>query len=146
MTVFPDGTKERLHGHGYQAALTAHLKSYAFDQMVPFSVFKQALSEICARWDEKVLLGETCPFLKIEARSQSEIAFSLCGKTYRLPADEVQLLPVDNITVENLAAEVLRRLVSALRKSHALTQVAALEIRVDESEGQGASSYWENIS
>jgi 6-pyruvoyltetrahydropterin/6-carboxytetrahydropterin synthase len=35
MTVFPDGTKEALHGHNYQVELTLELKDSSFKKTKP---------------------------------------------------------------------------------------------------------------
>ncbi len=143
MTVFPDGTKERLHGHNYQTELTVGLGEHSLKKMVSFSIFKSALAAICAEWDEKVLLAENCPFLKFSGKAGKETEFTLCGKRYVLPSEEVAKIPVENITSEDLAAEALRRVLQALQKSAEFKNLSFIELRVDESPGQGASARWE---
>lgn len=142
MTVFPDGSKEPLHGHGYQTEISIGLKDRALEKMISFDVFKSALKEICAGWDEKVLLAEKCPFLTLVRKDASETEFTLCAKRYVLPTDEIEWLPVDNITAENLAAEVLRRLLPVVKRAPGFDNLLWLEMRVDESPGQGASARW----
>jgi 6-pyruvoyltetrahydropterin/6-carboxytetrahydropterin synthase len=142
MTVFPDGTKEALHGHGYQTQLSIGLKDAALEKMISFEVFKSALKEVCLAWDEKVLLAEQCPFLSGVRKTEAETEFTLCGKRYVLPSDEIEWLPVDNITAENLAAEVLRRLLTAVQRAPGFPNVVWIEARVDESPGQGAAARW----
>ena len=57
MTVFPDGTKERLHGHNYTLALTLELSGIALPDMVPFVAIKRELAGLCAAWKERVLIA-----------------------------------------------------------------------------------------
>jgi 6-pyruvoyltetrahydropterin/6-carboxytetrahydropterin synthase len=143
MTVFPDGSKERLHGHNYFTELTVGVSETSLKKMVSFSLFKQALAKVCAQWDEKVLLATDCPHLKLSAGKGKETEFTLCGKRYVLPTEEVEKIGVDNITSENLAAEALRHILPALQKAPEFKSVEFLELRVDESPGQGASCRWE---
>ena len=138
MTVFPDGTKESLHGHNFQVELTLTLLSR---EMVPFSVYKDALKNIVKNWDERVLIAERCPQFTRENASMGSLQFSLCGKKYLLPEDEVVLLPVDNISSERLAEQLLFLFVEELGPSH-LSQLREIALRLDESPGQGVTCIW----
>ena len=40
MTVFPDGSKERLHGHNYTVALSLELSDTSFAKIIPFAVIR----------------------------------------------------------------------------------------------------------
>jgi len=142
-TVFPDGSKEGLHGHNYSTELTVTLSDISLGKMLSFSELKAALKVVCEEWDEKVLLAEKCPFFEIKHDREEEIEFVLCEKRYVLPRDEVVLLPVENITTENLAAECLRRVIARMEKAAGFTSVKSFEVRIDESPGQGASCHWD---
>ena len=135
MTVFPDGTKERLHGHNYTVAIALEVDSVALDAMIPFSSIKQALADLCAAWKERVLVATRNPHLVI-IRDDSELEFRLCGDRYVLPRHDALLLPIDNISVEALAAHIADILAPKMRGPH----VRQLEVRVEESPGQGASA------
>jgi 6-pyruvoyltetrahydropterin/6-carboxytetrahydropterin synthase len=137
MTVFPDGTKERLHGHNYTIAVAIDVDSVALAAMIPFTPIKQALVEICAAYKERVLLAEHNPHFTI-VRDDGELEFKLCGERYVLPRGDALLLPVDNISVEQLAAHIASLLQTKLAVL-AAPHVRALEVTVEESPGQGAS-------
>jgi 6-pyruvoyltetrahydropterin/6-carboxytetrahydropterin synthase len=137
MTVFPDGTKERLHGHNYTVAVAIDVDTVALAAMIPFTEIKTALAELCAAYKERVLLAEQNPHFE-KIRDDGELEFKLCGERYVLPRGDALLLPIDNISVEALAAHVatlLRAKVAALAASH----VRALELTIEESPGQGAT-------
>lgn len=137
MTVFPDGTKERLHGHNYTVAVAIDVDTVALDAMIPFTEIKTALAELCAAYKERVLLAQHNPHFEV-VRDDGELEFKLCGERYVLPRGDALLLPIDNISVEALAAHVaaqLRTTIAALAASH----VRALEVTIEESPGQGAS-------
>jgi 6-pyruvoyltetrahydropterin/6-carboxytetrahydropterin synthase len=138
MTVFPDGTKERLHGHNYTVAVALEVERIDLPSMIPFAAIKGALAELCAAWKEYVLLAARNPHLEI-VRDDGELEFRLCGARYVLPRGDVKLLPLDNISVEALAAHVGELLVARLRPALDPANVHALEVTVEESPGQGAS-------
>lgn len=142
MTVFPDGHKEGLHGHNYQVELAVELAGPGLGQMLSYEVFKQALRTVCATWDEKVLIARDNPWLELLPTPVGECAFRLCGKRYVLPADEVELLDMDNVTAENLAQELFRRFWAVLTCEPGMAwneRIIAVHLRVDESPGQGAT-------
>jgi 6-pyruvoyltetrahydropterin/6-carboxytetrahydropterin synthase len=138
MTVFPDGTKERLHGHNYYVGIAVDLADISFRNMVPFEPIKAAVAALCNEWKEHTLLAADNPHLEVRRDTDGEIEFFLCGEHYVLPRRDVLMLPVDNITVEALAALtvdiLIERLGSVLRRD----LVEAVETRVTESPGQGA--------
>jgi 6-pyruvoyltetrahydropterin/6-carboxytetrahydropterin synthase len=137
MTVFADGTKERLHGHNYTVAVALGVERVDLAAMIPFAPIKSAIAELCGAWKERVLLAANNPWFEV-VRDADELEFRLCGERYVMPRGDALLLPIDNISVEALAAHVaavLRDKIAAL----ALTQALTLEVTIEESPGQGAS-------
>ena len=137
MTVFPDGTKERLHGHNYAVHVALEVDRIELAAMIPFASIKAALADLCAAWKEHVLVAAKCPFLEL-VRDDDELEFKLCGERYVMPRGDALMLPIDNISVEALAAHVaalLRERIAVLEAPH----VMALEVTIEESPGQGAS-------
>lgn len=140
MTVFPDGTKERLHGHNYTVAVALDVARVDLAAMVPFEPIKAAIRDLCAAWRERVLLAARNPWFELvrDGGAAAELEFRLCGARYVLPRGDALLLPIDNVSVEALAAHaaaLLRDQVAALARPH----VTALEVAIEESPGQGAS-------
>ena len=136
MTVFPDGTKERLHGHNYTVALALEVDRVELAAMIPFAPIKAALAELCAAWKEHVLIAAHNPRLVI-VREDSELELTLCGQRYVFPRGDVLMLPIDNVSVEALAAHVaaqLRERIGALSP-----HLRELEVTIEEVPGQGAS-------
>lgn len=137
MTVFADGTKERLHGHNYTVAVALEVERIDLAAMIPFAPIKAALAALCRSWKEHVLLAAHNPHFTM-IRDDGELEFTLCGERYVMPRQDVLVLPIDNISVEALAAHVagvLRDQIAALE----VPQASALEVTIEESPGQGAS-------
>lgn len=139
MTVFPDGTKERLHGHNYQLGAVLELADVSFQQMIPFAAIKDALGAICKEFRERVLLGELNPHYEKVRDDGDELEVRVCGRRYVFPREDVLLLPIDNVSAEALAAYLADRLIAALGPSLPAGVVDSVEISVHESPGQGSS-------
>jgi 6-pyruvoyltetrahydropterin/6-carboxytetrahydropterin synthase len=139
MTVFPDGSKERLHGHNFNVRITVVLKEVGFDKLLDIGILKRALEAQCKEWNEAFLLAEHCPKLEIVRRDAEEIEFRLCGKRYVMPAEDVIVLPVDNVVVENLTVEFGKRWLARLDGVITADRIASVEVDVRELPGQGGS-------
>ncbi|HEY0192368.1 MAG TPA: 6-carboxytetrahydropterin synthase [Kofleriaceae bacterium] len=137
MTVFPDGSKERLHGHNYTIAIALEVERIALDAMIPFAPVKAAIGALCQAWKEHVLVATANPHYRLVRDDPQELEFTLCGQRYVLPRGDVLLLPLDNISVEALAAHVAQLLRDRLAAELRLAR--ALEVTIEESPGQGAS-------
>ncbi len=140
MTVFPDGRKERLHGHNYVLALALDLSEISFANMIDFEPIKNALAALCAEWKEYLLVATQNPYFEKISESPDEFEFRLCGERYVVPRRDVVLLPIDNISVEALADHAADRLLRAL-ESVLTEHVVGIEVRVEENPGQGACVY-----
>jgi 6-pyruvoyltetrahydropterin/6-carboxytetrahydropterin synthase len=138
MTVFPDGSKEKLHGHNFNVSVALDLHTVAFGTLLDLGVVKRAVEAQCREWNEHLLLPERCPRLEILRRDE-EVEFRLCGKRYLLPAEDVVFLPVENVIVETLAVELARRIVERLGPALSRDVVAAIEVDVREARGQGGT-------
>ena len=134
MTVFPDGSKERLHGHNYTVEIALEVDGVELASMLPFQPIKEAVAALCAHWKEHVLVAARCPYLVL-LRDDTELELTLCGERYVFPRGDVLLLPIDNISVEALAAHVAE----LLRPAFAVPHVRAFEVGIYENPGQGAT-------
>jgi len=135
MTVYPNGRKERLHGHNFRVFLDLDLIDGSFARMVDLDIARDALDAICTAWKERLLLPAGNRFLEV-VRDDAELEFRLCGARYVVPRDEVVLLPIENASVEGLAEHIAHLLREHLAPLGALR---AYEVRLEELPGIGAS-------
>jgi 6-pyruvoyltetrahydropterin/6-carboxytetrahydropterin synthase len=140
MTVFPDGKKERLHGHNYYLSMTVELTDIRFESMIDFGPIKEALGALCSAWKERTLLATDNPHFVLVREDDEEIEFRLCGRRYVLPREDVLLLPIDNAAVEPLSAHACERLVDGLADTLDPQVVHAVEVTIEENPGQGATT------
>ena len=137
MSLFPDGSKERIHGHNFRVSVSLVVKDTWVENMVDFALLKAALVEQCREWDQRLLLPAQAPSLKVTRQDATETEFTFCGKRYVVPADEVTLLPMTNVVVETLAEGFARAYVKRLGAALRPGVVETVEVTVTESEGQG---------
>ncbi len=142
MTIFPNGTKERLHGHNFQVSLAFDLVDLSAQSFLDFAIIKSALDAQCKAWAERLLLPERSPHFRLVQRSAAELEFVLCGKRYIVPEEEVVLLPLENVVVETLAMQLAIELVPRLGDALSPDKVIGMEVTVAEAAGQGGIYYW----
>ncbi len=137
MTLFPDGTKERLHGHNYRVAVVVDFEGE--QGFLDFARVKGVLSQLCGELREHLLMPSDSPAVKVVHRDDQSTEMVVCDKRYVIPSDEVYWLPVENVVVETLAEYLWCRLEEALHADMVAAGVDALEVTVTEAPGQGAS-------
>jgi len=138
-TLFSATERENLHGHNFfvtaTMACTVGEDGLAFD----YNIIKQELKAMCDLLDEKVLLPELSPFLRLSRDGDYVIASFDDERIPFLPRD-VLTLPLRNITVEELANHFLGRLLATPRI--AVLPLQSLTIRVSSGPGQWAGAHW----
>ncbi|HUS63856.1 MAG TPA: 6-carboxytetrahydropterin synthase [Kofleriaceae bacterium] len=140
MTVFPDGTAERLHGHNYTVGVALEVSDIRFEALIDFGAIKRAVRALCAELRERTILAERNPRLEVVRRDGGEVELRLCGKRYVLPEEDVLFLPIENATTEELSHFCATRLEAQLRPTLDRSAAIGLEVRVEESPGQGATT------
>ncbi len=139
-TIFSSEIRERLHGHNYTvyAAITTLIKDegLSFD----YRYYKEKLRVICETLDEVMLIPEQCKYIQIKENGDYyHIHFN--GEVIIFLKNDVKLLPVTNITVEELSNWVLK---AALEDKEELlkNKIQKIKIKVFSGPGQSGSSTW----
>ena len=137
-TIFSETERERLHGHNYSvsARIVAAMGMNGFS--ADYNVYKRCLQTFCDAHDEYMLLPEYSPWLSISEESGNYIA-NFAGKNLYFPVDETLILPIVNVTVEELAHYCLQQLLS----QGELGSLHELEIFINSGAGQSSSACWE---
>lgn len=131
-TIFNSQKAEALHGHNYYVTLEVS-KSEALENgmLIDVVTLKKELSKILEPLDEKILLPKNSKFLKLEPTgSNLEVSFS--NKKYSFPTEDVEVLNLENITMEELS-----KLISDQLKKTLAGFVYTVEVQ--ETTGQSAS-------
>ena len=138
-TVFSATERENLHGHNFQ--VEASLRGRVGDDGLCFdyNIVKTRLKTLCDALDEVVLLPGRCPHLDIRVSEAYTVA---AFNDERLPFlhRDVKVLPVRNVTVEELAHWLIGELTDDVEI--AALPVTDIELRVSSGAGQWACAVW----
>lgn len=139
-TVFSPTIRENLHGHNYNlyAAITTQIgdEGLAFD----YRYYKEKLYALCQSLDETVLLPEQCKYLRIEEKDGYYYVYFNNEKIIFMLRD-VKLLPITNITVEELSNWMLQQILMDEQelKHNKITEIV---VKVFSGPGQSGSTTW----
>ena len=136
-TIFSQSRAERLHGHNFYVGLeigTSQLNK-ELGMTFDFNLIKPILKKICNTLDEYVLLPRNSPFLKIQVRNKT-VSVQFARRNYSFPRTEVKLLPLVNITSEELCLWILNQLSTRVPPQVKLDWI---RINVQETNGQSVS-------
>jgi 6-pyruvoyltetrahydropterin/6-carboxytetrahydropterin synthase len=134
--IFPDGTREELHGHNYQVRVRVAGALDAGDVVLDFTKLKPLVKKTCDALDHRVILPLGHPLLEVKAGAKEVEAVFAKADRFVLPARDCVLLAIPNTSTERLAewiAHEVKRRVRELAPDAALTE---LEVEVEESNGQ----------
>lgn len=139
-TVHSPTHRERLHGHNFRVYA-------AFTSVVPedgivfdYGIYKRELQALCAEWNEVFLIPERCPYLRLEP-SGDHLFIHFAQERIPFLAKDVLVIPVSNVTVEELARLMLSRVMDSVRPEH-LEVITQVEIKIFSGPGQSASARW----
>jgi 6-pyruvoyltetrahydropterin/6-carboxytetrahydropterin synthase len=131
-TVFSDTVAERLHGHNYRVRVEiAGGRTDEVGLLMDLRGIKAEIRRRCAELDSKTLLPERSPLVTV-APHQSGVEVRYGDRVYRLPREDVLVLPLRNTSIEELAVWFWRELEPALRGG-AIDQLA---VEIEETAGQ----------
>lgn len=134
-TLFPDGSGELLHGHNFRVGLELRgPRPGAMGLMVDVAAVKEEIRAACRRLDERTLIPEKSELLRLRsADGSTEVRFG--ERCYRLPEQDLVLLPLENVTIELLARFLWEELAPSLHGS----PVEHLVVEVEETRGQSCA-------
>lgn len=139
-TIFSSTVRENLHGHNYNlyAAFTTEIveEGLSFD----YRFYKEKLYSLTQSIDETVLLPLHSKHLKIETRQKYYHLFFADEELIFLKRDAT-LLPVENITVEELSHWFLTQLLADKRQLLE-NKIQAILVKVFSGPGQAGSANW----
>ncbi len=140
-TIFSATEREPLHGHHYTVYLG--LTTWVEDNGMTFDYryYKNKIRELCDVLDQTFLMPGHSPYLQ-QDEDEAYYYFTFNHKKIPFLKEDVTILPVTNVTVEELS----RWFVMALMKdSDELSKhrVEKLVVKVFSAPGQSGSHTWE---
>jgi 6-pyruvoyltetrahydropterin/6-carboxytetrahydropterin synthase len=138
-TLFSPTERENLHGHNFQVRCTVTAAVGEDGLTFDYVILKRVLKDLCDALDERVLLPLESPYLRIERREGMVMAHFADERIPFLERD-VLLLPIRNVTIEELAPLLLARL--RARPEILTMRVRTIDLGVSSGQGQWAIAHW----
>jgi len=140
--IFPDGSRERLHGHNYHVNVVIGGDLSDRGLVIDFIEAKPVVRELCDRLDEHWIVPGEHPELKIEHRDDGHTEVVYREDRYLVPSEDVIVLPINNTSVENLASWLGGQLRAALHARFGESRVRSLSVAISETPGQRGVYTW----
>ena len=132
-TIFSATERENLHGHNFQ--LNGLFESEVKEDGLCFDygTVKDILQDLCDELDERFLVPGESPYLDIET-TDNHVQLSFNEETLSIPQRDVLVLPLRNITVEELAEWIVKRLIANVKFGE--LGITNLQIKIASGSGQ----------
>lgn len=140
-TIFSATEREPLHGHHYNVYLA--LTTWVGENGMTFDYryYKQRIKELCKQLNLTFLMPQYSPFLQY-AEDDEYYYFTFNHKKIPFLKEDVTLMPLTNITVEELSRWFVMELIKDTHEldRHCIEQIV---IKIFSGPGQSASHRWE---
>ena len=138
-TIFSATDREDLHGHNFQLACAVTGPVDETGLMFDYAIIKRTLRALCDEIDEKMLLPQHSPYLRI-AEADGYVVAEFNGEKIPFLPRDVMILPIANTTVEEFSHYFLTKILELPSiMSHGLT---AITVKVSSSPGQDGCAEW----
>lgn len=135
--LFKDGSREPLHGHNYRVEVKGNAPDLDDDMVFDFLNIKPIIRKICDSLDHKLLIPKLNDKLIIEDKDKNWQFTTRDESVFSIPKQDVLLLPIENTSVERMAAYIANELKEEVFKIYKF-EFDELEIQLEESPGQCA--------
>ena len=142
-TIFNATERENLHGHNFHVHIDVTAPVGEDGLTFDYNILKNSLKALCDEHDEKTLMPSASPQLQIEQTEEYTVVIFNNERIPFLPRD-IMLLPIRNVTVEELSVYLLRRLVETPRIAE--QDIDHITLRCSSGEGQWARADWSKNS
>ena len=139
-TIFSATERESLHGHNYHVSILFNVKIEHNGLSFDYQHYKRKLHKLCDQLDRRFLLPAKSPYLRLEEADGFWIGH-FNEKKIPLPKEDVCILPLSNITIEELSHWFLEKLIENQAEiiEHA---IAKLVVKVFNGPNQSAEAHW----
>ena len=139
-TIFSATEREPLHGHMYSVYLS--LTTWVEENGLTFDYrfYKKKMLELCKYLNQTFLMPQHSPYLSFR-EDETYYYFTFNGKTMPFLREDVTLMPLTNITVEELSRWFVLELIkdTAELERHRIEKIV---VKVFSAPGQSASHEW----
>lgn len=145
ITIFSKNSRSNLHGHNFNvyASLKTLVKE---DEGMTFDhrLYKSKICKLCENLEETVILPSRSKYLSVIEKDQSyHVSFDF--ENMVLQKRDVKLLPISNVTVEELSNWFLQQIIIDHEEIEKYN-IQEITIKILSGSGQSGSATWKNIN
>lgn len=139
-TIFSATEREPLHGHMYEVYLALDTWVEENGMTFDYRYYKQRIHALCRHLNQTFLMPQFSPFLEY-AEDEEYYYFTFNNKKIPFLKEDVTLMPLTNITVEELSRWFVTELIKETEEldRHRIDKVV---VKVFSAPGQSASHTW----
>ena len=142
-TIFSATEREHLHGHNYAVSISFNLKIEHNGLSFDYRHYKKIIHTLCDSLDRRFLLPAYSPYLKLEDKEDNCLAW-FNHKLLTFPKDDVVILPLSNITIEELSYWFLQKILENQTEIHQHL-IESITVKVYNNHQQSAGATWSKI-
>lgn len=138
-TMFSATNRENLHGHNFTVFVALHGEVGDAGMLADYGGYKRWIIDRCKQWNETFLLAGKSPWLTVESNADGGVVARFADERIPFLARDVTVLPVANVTLEELARLFGEGLCSDVDR---LQRDRILSVTVKCASGPGQSASW----
>jgi 6-pyruvoyltetrahydropterin/6-carboxytetrahydropterin synthase len=135
-TIFSATERENLHGHNFTVAVTLHAPVGDDGLIGDYRAMKERLFALCKSLNETTLLPTQSPYLNLVTDGR-QVTVRFGSETLVFLKRDVTLLPIANVSVEELSRHLGQTLISSGAFSD-----ECVELQVKVASGPGQYGIW----
>lgn len=139
-TIFSATEREQLHGHNYYVSIAFDIKIEHNGLSFDYRTYKKKMQALCDQLDRHFLLPSQSPYLKLEEDGEYLLGH-FDGKKLPFLKDDVIVLPLTNITIEELSHWFLQQLIQDTSQLNRHL-IHAITVKVFNGPGQSGGARW----
>lgn len=139
-TIFSATEREPLHGHMYGVYLALSTLVEENGMTFDYRYYKKRIHVLCGQLNQTFLMPQFSPFLQY-SQDEDYYYFTFNHKKIPFLKEDVTLMPLTNITVEELSRWFVNELISEPEEliRHRIEHIV---VKVSSAPGQSASHSW----
>lgn len=139
-TIFSATHREPLHGHMYTVYLALTTKVVENGMAFDYRYYKKRIIELCKELNQIFLMPQYSPYLQYEEDEEYKY-FIFNNKKIPFLKEDVKILPVTNITVEELSKWLVNELIKD-KEELERHKIEKIVVKVFSAPGQSGDYTW----
>ncbi|WP_095984917.1 6-pyruvoyl trahydropterin synthase family protein [Cystobacter fuscus] len=140
-TIFSATHRENMHGHNFAVFVSLTGEVLDNGMLADYDIFKRMALEQCRAWNETFMLPAHSRHLQVERDARGDVIARFNGEELRFLSRDVTILPVENVSLEELSRLFGEKLVGdgELMRTSRISRVV---VKCSSEPGQNCSWEW----